>query len=211
MLSFFLALNYLPLAKLSALMFTCPLFATVGAALVLREKIGPARLGSLAVGFSGALLVMRPGLEEMTTGIWLAIVAAATWGAALVLIKLQSRTESSLTIAIYAANLLLPFSLAAALFFWAWPSLVSLVWLAGIGLLGTIGQIALGNAFRRADASVVLPFDFTKLIWAALVGYIMFGEVPDIWTWVGGAVIFASSLFIAYRERAQRQAVVAAV
>ena len=211
MLSFFLALNYVPIAKLSALMFTCPLFAALGAAAVLREKIGPARLGSLVVGFCGALMVMRPGFEEMTLGLWLAVLAAATWGAALVLIKMQSRTESSLTIAIYAANLLLPFNLAAALFFWRWPGLVSLAWLAGIGLLGTISQIALGNAFRRADASVVLPFDFTKLIWAALIGYVMFGEIPDAWTWAGGTVIFASTLFIAYRERTIRRVDTAAV
>jgi drug/metabolite transporter (DMT)-like permease len=76
-----------------------------------------------------------------------------------------------------------------------------LAWCAGIGLLGTIGQIALGEAFRRADATVVLPFDFTKLIWAAVVGYVLFGEVPDVWTWAGGTVIFAATLFIATRER----------
>jgi len=206
MLSFFLALTIEPLAKLSALMFTSPLFAALGATLFLRERMGLARAAGLAFGFGGALIVMRPGGEPMTLGLWLAMLAAATWGAALVLIKLQSRTESSLTIAIYAALLLLPLNGAGALFFWSWPSLEMLAWMAGIGVCGTLGQIALGNAFRAADATVVLPFDFTKLIWAAGVGYLLFGEVPDIWTWTGGTVIFASSLFMAYRERAARKA-----
>jgi drug/metabolite transporter (DMT)-like permease len=204
MLAFFLALTYVPLAKLSALMFTCPLFAAVGAALVLREQMGFARIAGLVVGFAGALIVLRPGLEPMTFGLWLALISAASWGAALVLIKHQSRTESSLTMAIYAAVLLVPVNLAAAVFFWAWPSWASLAWMAGIGLLGSIGQIALGNAFRQADASVVLPFDFTKLIWSALIGYVWFGEIPDDGTWIGGTVIFAATMFIAWRERSAR-------
>jgi drug/metabolite transporter (DMT)-like permease len=206
MLAFFLALTYVPLAKLSALMFTCPLFAAVGAALVLREQMGFARVAGLVVGFAGALIVLRPGLEPMTFGLWLALISAASWGAALVLIKHQSRTESSLTMAIYAAVLLVPVNLAAAVFFWSWPSWTSLAWMAGIGLLGSIGQIALGNAFRQADASVVLPFDFTKLIWSALIGYVWFGEVPDNGTWIGGTVIFAATMFIAWRERTARTA-----
>jgi len=207
MLCFFLALTIEPLAKLSALMFTSPLFAALGAAFVLRERMDLSRWAGLVVGFAGALIVVRPGAGEMSLGIWLAMVSASTWGAALVLIKVQSRTESSLTIAIYAAVLLLPFNGAGALFFWSWPTLEMLAWMAGIGLLGTLGQIALGSAFRHADATVVLPFDFTKLIWAALVGYLVFGEVPGLWTWVGGTVIFMSSMFMAYRERAARLAV----
>jgi drug/metabolite transporter (DMT)-like permease len=206
MLCFFLALTIEPLAKLSALMFTSPLFAAIGATLFLREKMDRFRLAGLVIGFGGALIVMRPGAGEMSLGLWLAMISSATWGSALVLIKHQSRTESSLTIAIYAAVLLLPFNGAGALFFWRWPSIEMLIWMAGIGVLGTLGQIALGNAFKHADANVVLPFDFTKLIWAALVGYIMFGEVPDVWTWAGGTVIFASSMFMAYRERATRLA-----
>jgi drug/metabolite transporter (DMT)-like permease len=206
MLCFFLALTIEPLAKLSALMFTSPLFAALGAALFLRERMDAARLAGLVVGFSGALIVMQPGSGALSLGLGLAMISSATWGAALVLIKVQSRTESSLTIAIYAAVLLLPFNGAGALFFWSRPSFEMLAWMAGIGLLGTLGQIALGNAFKHADATAVLPFDFTKLIWAALIGYAMFGEVPDVWTWTGGTVIFASSLFMAYRERASRLA-----
>ncbi len=202
MLCFFLALTYLPLAKLSALMFTSPLFAAIGATLVLRERMGPARLIGLAVGLAGALVVMRPGVDDITTGTWLALASSATWGAALVVIKQLSRRDSSLTIAIYAAYLMLPFNLAAALFVWSWPGLLTLALCAVVGAMGTISQIMLGNAFKLADATVVLPCDFTKLVWAALVGYLWFGEVPDSWTWIGGTVIFASTLFIALRERA---------
>lgn len=202
MLCFFLALTYEPLAKLSALMFTSPLFAAIGATVVLRERMGPARVVGLGVGFAGALVVVRPGFDAITIGIWLALISSATWGAALVVIKQLARRDSSLTIAIYAAYLLLPFNLAAALFVWRWPNLEMLAICAAIGVAGTISQIFLGNAFKFADATVVLPCDFTKLVWAALVGYLWFGEVPDEWTWIGGTIIFASTLYIALRERA---------
>ncbi len=202
MLCFFLALTYVPLAKLSALMFTSPLFAAIGATLVLRERMGTTRAIGLAVGFAGAFLVMRPGIEDISIGMWLALASSATWGAALVVIKQLTRRDSSLTIAIYAAYLMLPFNLAAALFVWTWPGLLVLAICAVVGAMGTVSQIMLANAFKLADATVVLPCDFTKLIWAALVGYFWFGEVPDAWTWVGGTVIFAATLFIALRERA---------
>ncbi len=202
MLCVFLALTYMPLAKLSALMFTSPLFAAIGATLVLRERMGTARAIGLAVGFAGAFLVMRPGVDDITIGTWLALTSSATWGAALVVIKQLSRRDSSLTIAIYAAYMMLPFNLAAALFVWSWPSLLTLGLCALVGAMGTVSQIMLGNAFKLADATIVLPCDFTKLIWAALVGYVWFGEVPDKWTWIGGTVIFTSTMFIALRERA---------
>ena len=93
-----------------------------------------------------------------------------------------------------------PLSLFAASFVWRWPSAATWPWLILLGTVGGLAQLAMAEAFRRADASAILPFDFTRLIWAALLGFVLFEEVPEIWTWLGGGLIFASTTYIAIRE-----------
>jgi drug/metabolite transporter (DMT)-like permease len=88
-----------------------------------------------------------------------------------------------------------------ALFYWTWPGPEAWFWLAFCGVTGTLAQLLMTQSFRVADATVVMPFDFTKIVWGALIGYLVFGEVVDVWTWVGAAVIFAGVTYITYRER----------
>ena len=128
----------------------------------------------------------------------------------MLLIKLLSRTESSLTMAAYMAVFLTPLSSIAAAFVWQWPSLEELGWFALMGGLGTLGHLCLGQAFREADTTVVLPVDFLRLIWSSLYGYLLFNEVPVLYVWVGGVVIFASTLYLAYREARVARATIAA-
>jgi drug/metabolite transporter (DMT)-like permease len=201
MLAFFLALSMAPLAEVAALNFTSPLFAAVLAAFVLHERVGLRRRIGLVVGFLGALIILRPGLTIIGPGALMTLVAAISWACALVIIKLLTRTESSLTITAYAALLATVLSLPAALFVWQWPSLGGLAWLILIGFLGSLAQLCLVQAFAESDTSVVLPFDFLKLVWASLFGFLFFFEMPDWGTWLGGTVIFASVTYIAYRER----------
>ena len=128
---------------------------------------------------------------------------------ALIGIKSLTRTDSALTITALSALLMMPWTLAGALFVWQWPTAQDLAWLFLMSLMGTTAHIAIARAFRLADASVVMTFDFTKLIWASLIGYFAFAEVPSPWTWAGGAVILASTSYIAYREgRARRKTAV---
>jgi drug/metabolite transporter (DMT)-like permease len=161
----------------------------------LRRTIG------LAIGFAGALVILRPGLEVINPGSSYALLSAAIWAAAIIVIKVLSRTESSLTITVYAVLFLTPLTLIPALFVWRWPDLEQLAWLAGIGFLGTGAHLLFAQALSHADASLIMPFDFTKLLWAALIGFFFFTEIPVVWTWVGGAVIFTSATYVAYRER----------
>ena len=201
MLAFFLALSLAPLADVAALNFTSPLFAAILAALLLGEKVGPRRKAGLLFGFLGALIILRPGVEVVSQGAMIALLAAAGWACAMVIIKLLTRTETSLAITAWAALFVAAFSLPPALWVWQWPSLTALAWLVLIGLLGSGAQLSLAQAFSETDATVVLPFDFLKLIWASLFGYIFFAEVTDLFTWLGGTVIFASATYVAIRER----------
>ncbi len=198
---FFVALTLVPIAKVSALAATTPLFATLLAILLLGERMGLRRWIGLLVGFGGAIVILRPGYGEINIGIVYSLVSATIWACAIIVIKSLARTEPSLTITLYGVLFLMPFTLVPALFVWQWPTWVQLGWLAALGSVGTMGHLAFAQAMRYADASLVVPFDFTKLLWAALIGFVFFAEVPSIWTWIGGTAIFASATYIAYRER----------
>ena len=205
MLAYFLALTMEPLAKVVALTFTAPLIGTVGAIFLLREKVSSARYFALTIGFVGALLILRPWAVEISTGSILLIISSAMWGMALVVIKVLSRTDSPATIALYASLLQLPICLIAALFFWQWPTLNQLIVMGLIAVFGATTQLALAQAFREADATVVLPVDFTKLVFAGLAGWLFFGELPVIWTWIGGTVVFIGVFLNAWFEKRGRE------
>jgi drug/metabolite transporter (DMT)-like permease len=201
MLAFFYAVSITPLAEVTALGFAAPIFATVLAALVLGEVVRLRRWTAVIVGFMGTLIILRPGFAEIGTGQLLVMMSTVFWAVALLLIKTVSRYDSSITIITYMSLLQLPLSLFAALFFWTWPGIEVLPWLVALGLLGGGAQWLMTEALRVADTSVVMPIDFCKLPWTALLAYLAFAQVPDIFTWLGGAVIFASALYIAYREQ----------
>lgn len=200
MMMFFTALQMSQLADVTALGFLAPLFATIGAILFLGEQARLRRWTALIVGFAGAMVVLRPGFQEINLGLVLVISSSAIWGGAMLMIKSLSRTESSLTTTAYMAILMTPVSLIPALFFWRLPTLAEFAGLFFIGLLGSIGHLCMAQAFREAEASAILPIDFTRLLWASLAGYILFSEVPGLWTWVGGGMIFAAATYVAIRE-----------
>lgn len=204
MLAYFMALTMEPLAKVVALSFTAPLLATVGAVLILGEKVTRARYAALAIGLAGALIILRPWTVEISDGSILVIFSSTTWAAALVVIKVLSRTDSPVTIALYASLLQLPVSLAAALLYWRWPNIDQLMVMGLIAVFGSTTQIALAQAFREADATVVLPADFTKLVFAGLAGWLFFSELPGIWIWIGGSVVFAGVFLNAWFEKRAR-------
>ncbi len=200
MLSFFMALSITPLAEVSALSFSAPLFASLGAIVFLGEKMRLRRWSALIIGFAGALVIIRPGFETIDVGFVLVIFSAALWAGTMLVIKVLARGESSLTITAYMGLFLTPLSFLPALFVWQWPSVAQLVLLAAIGGLGSVGHLAMAQAFKEAEVSAIMPADFTRLIWATIIGYLAFAELPDLWTWIGGAVIFASTTYIAFRE-----------
>lgn len=201
MLTFFLAISLVSLATASAISFSAPLFASLLAVIFLGEKIGLHRTVALAIGFIGTLVILRPGGDVFGGGALLALVSSLLWAGAMITIKRLTFTDSPLSITAWAAFLVGLFTLVPALFVWRWPTVEEWGWLILIGGLGNAVQFGFSKAFSLADATVVLPFDFLKLVWASIVGFLIFAELPDIWTWVGGAVIFVASFYVAYRER----------
>ncbi len=208
MLCFFYAVPITPLSTIAALSFTAPLFVTIGAVVFLGEVVRARRITALLLGFIGAIVIIQPGFGALDLGALLVLCSSAIWASALLIIKALSRTESSLTLTAYMGALLTPLSLIAALPFWQWPSLVELGWFALMGAFGTVSHLCLAQAFREADASAVLPVDFLRLLWASVLGYVWFGEVPEVLVWVGGTIIFSSTLYLAYREAKLARAVV---
>lgn len=208
MLMFFYALSITPLAQVSALAFAAPIFATILAMLFLREVVRLRRWLAILVGFAGVFVAFFPDIRQtggIAPGSLLVVGSALVWAAALILIKLLGRTESSVTITAYMVLMMMPMSLAAASFFWTWPTLQQLGWLALAGIGGTLGQMMVAQALKEGDTNVVMPFDFLKLIWAATLGFLWFEEVPDAFTWMGGAMIFGATTYIAIREHQLRR------
>lgn len=201
MLMFFTALSITPLAKATALSFTAPIFMAVLAVIVLGERFRIYRWIAIFLGFAGMLIIIRPGIVAVDTGALLVTFAAALWAVAMIIIKVLSRTESSLTIVAYMGIFLGLFSIFPALWVWQPFGLQTLGWMALIGLTGTFAQMSLSQALKETDPTALMPFDFLKLIWTAIIGAWFFAEIPDIYTWVGATVIFLSGLSIAFRER----------
>jgi drug/metabolite transporter (DMT)-like permease len=199
------AIAIAPLAKVTALSFTGPLFATLLAALFLRERIRLRRIAALLFGFSGALVIVRPGTLDFDLGSSLALLGAFEFGITMVVIKIMTRTESALTLTIYLGLIATPITGAFAWSVWQTPSLANLGWMFGFAACATVSNLMAAHAVRLADMSVVMPIRFTRLIFAALMGYLLFAEIPDLATWIGGAMIFAASLYVAYRERKVKQ------
>ncbi len=204
MLAYFLALTLEPLATIVALSFTAPLIATVGAMMFLKERVTLMRGVALLVGLAGALIILRPWNAVVSDGAMLLILSSTLWAGALVVIKVLSRTESAVTIALYASVLQVPFAFAAALFYWQIPTAEQFAILVGIAVFGVSAQLALSQAFREADATVVLPADLTKLVFAGLAGWLLFAEEPEIWIWIGGVVVFGGVFLNALFDRRDR-------
>ncbi len=200
MLAYFTALTMAPLADVSALGFTAPIFTTMLAVLLMGEKVGWRRAIAIAVGFLGAMIVIRPGFTVLETGHLLVLSSALLWAGAMIVIKMIARTESSLTITLYMGIMMTPLSLPFAIPVWTWPAAETWIWLVAIGALGGAGQWTMTEALKLGDTAVVMPVDFCKLIWAAVIGYIFLNQTPGVFTFVGGGVIFAAALYIGLRE-----------
>jgi len=199
MFSFFYALSITPIAEVTALGFAAPIFTTILAALFLGEVVRLRRWTAVIVGFIGTLIILRPGFNEIGLGQLLVLNSTIFWAVALLLIKTIGRHDSSVTIITYMSLLQLPLSLIPALFVWSWPSPDLWFWLLAIGLLGGGAQWLMTESLRVADTSVVMPIDFCKLPWTALLAYLVFTQIPDAFVWIGGTVIFG--IYIAYREQ----------
>lgn len=197
----FYAVANAPLAPVLAINYTAPLFVAIGAVLFLGERIRWVRSVALVVGFGGMLLVLRPGATAMTPGLWAAVVSAMATAFSLIAIKSLTGADDSRAVAVWSFVLTTPVSILLALPFWSWPPAHLWPVLVGMGACAAAGQLALAKALASADASAVMPYDFVRFAMITMAGIILFGERYDLLTLVGGAVILASGIVLAVRER----------
>lgn len=196
----FYAVANAPMATVMAISYATPLFATLAAVLMLKERIRWRRISALVVGFIGVLIVVRPGHLPFTWGIGTAVLAAVTAAFSIIAVKDLSRTEDPVAIVAYSFVLMLPPSLLIALPFWQWPSWEELLMLAGVGLSAIVGQQGTVKAFRLAEATAVLPYDFVRFGLVIAIGTFLFGDPVDGFTLLGGAIILAATIYLAHRE-----------
>ena len=196
----FYAVSMLPLADATALAFSQPLFSVVLAAAVLREKVRWRRWSATIIGFIGVLVMARPGSGSLQPGAIVAILNALAVGVSILLVRRLSDTEPPIMIltqfAIFSTLLLaLP-----AIWFWRWPSAYGWLLAVGVSVTATLGQYFWVQAFAAGEMSAVAPFDYLRLPFAVFVGWLIWGEMPVIWTYIGASIVIGSALYIAYRE-----------
>ncbi len=199
LLAMFYSVAHLPLADVTALSFTKPLFLIPLAVLFLGEKIRLRRTIATAVGFCGVIVMLRPGGETDPVA-FLALGAAAMIAVITIFIKILSKHDSPNTLVFWSSLILSFVVLGPAIVHWQWPSTEAFLMMVGLAVVGTIGQSMLIRGYAVGEATAVTPFDYSRLIYAGAFGFLFFGEIPDIWTIVGALIIVASSIYIARRE-----------
>jgi drug/metabolite transporter (DMT)-like permease len=200
MICYFLAIAYLPLAEVTALAFSKPLFATIGAAVVLHEIVRARRWSAVVLGFVGVLIVLQPGAQAISPYAALVLLSAVVGAVATLLIKRLTASEAVATIVWYQALFATVLALPLCLLHWRIPDAAGWLLLIAIGILGTLSWLTQTRAYFLIDASAVVPFEFLRLPLAALVAFLWFAEVPSVWTWLGGALIFGATVYITERE-----------
>ncbi len=198
--SLMIAILLMPLDEATALSFTTPLFAVIGAVIFLGERAGPRRWVALAIGFLGVLIILRPGEEIINWAAFLILISAITFAGVIITGKVLLRKDSPELIVAYLALTALPLSLVPALYFWQWPTGEHLIWLVLIALCSNLNMYGIAKALQHGDASAIQPYDFLRLPTTATVGWLAFGEGSDIYVWIGALVIFSSSIYITRRE-----------
>lgn len=206
MQAWFYAISLITIGEVTAITFLAPLFGTLGAILVLGERVRLRRWTALAVGFIGAMIMLRPTGASIGAGQIYALLSAMFAGLTAVLVKQLTAHDDPDKIVFLTNVMMTPLSLIPALFVWQWPTLAMLPALLGMGVCAVLGHVALVRGYTMIDASLALTFEFSKLPFTVGIAWLVFGELIDLWTWVGAFVIFASAVYITRREAQLRRA-----
>jgi len=200
----FYAFQKMPLADANALSFTRTLWLVPLAAFVVREKVGPLRIGAALVGFLGVLLMVRPGAGgEFAIGLPALAMLASSFLFALTItgMKVMTRDHSPTVLLVWAVTLGLVLSIPGAIIDWKWPTPVDLALLALMGVFGTITQGCYIKGMQIGDAAAMAPIDYSRLVFTVAAGFFLFHEIPSVWTLSGAAIVVGSTLFITWREQ----------
>jgi len=205
MLTWFWALSLLPLAEATALGLTGPLFVTLAAIIMLGERVDAQRWFAIGLGAVGTLVILRPGVVEVSLGAILVLASSVFVAASKIITKDLSRTDDAATIVAYLALLMTPITLIPALFVWQWPSWGQLAWLAVIGTLGSTAHYCFVRSYKYIDVTLAEPMVPVRLIWSAIIGYLAFSELPGWSMWAGGALIVAATTYVAHHEATRKR------
>lgn len=205
LMTYFPGAALIPVSDAQALIFTSPLFAAVLAILFLGERLRARRVAALAAGFAGALVILRPGVQEVSTGALLVVIGALANATSNVIVRHTTRSDHPDMAVLYLMIYTTPLVLGPALLVWKTPTPLQALLMVGVGVFATLNQRCLSRAFHAAEATAILPFDFARLLFAAAIGWLAFAEFPDVWVWIGGAIIFSSSIYLAHREALARR------
>lgn len=198
--SFFVGLKHLPLAEATALIFAAPIFITALSVPLLREQVGWRRWAAVIAGFIGVLIIVRPGAAAFQPASLFVVATAAFYALFMIGACWIDGGESFWTMMLYLAAFPLLFSAVVVPLVWQMPSWSHLPLFLGMAVFGTLGMALITQVFRQAPVSVVAPFDYTALLWASLFGWLLWNEIPGVWTYVGAAVIVAGGIYIVARE-----------
>ena len=204
MLCMFYGLSITELAKATALMFTVPIFATILAIFFLREIVGIRQWIAMLVGFTGAIIVLRPDIE-LGFGPLLILCASMMWSASMLMAKKLTQTDTTVSITFWQAAGLIPATFILAMQVWEWPTLQQLIMFLFIAVAGTLVHWFLNEALKRADITALLPLDYLRLIWSVSLGFIFFNEIPHIGLWLGAALILGASTYIGIRQAKKKE------
>jgi drug/metabolite transporter (DMT)-like permease len=199
-ITFWAGLMYLPLADCTVMAFISPLLVTVLAVLFLGETFGSHRWKVVVVGLVGVLIVIRPGLGIVSWAVALPLVAAAFYATLQITTRVLGQQDNALTTLFYTSTCGVVFSSVMAFFFWQTPTLIKRLIFIWLGLIWANGHFLIIRAFERTPASLLAPFDYATLVWATLLGYFIFGDLPDGWTIVGAAIIVSSGIYLIRKE-----------
>ena len=200
MLLYFSTLAMLPIEKVTAISFVVPLIVTVLAVFFLGEKIYIYRTLALILGFGGMLVILRPGVIDISIGVYMALFSSFLWSIVIIITKKISKDDSSITILAYQSVFMSIFSFIVVLFFWETPSIKTLIYLILAAISGTVLHLALNHSYKLVDVSMTQPYSFLSLVFASMIGFFVFSETPDLFTWIGAGIIFVGVFIISYRE-----------
>ena len=202
--SLFVGLTYLPLAEATAIGFVAPLFITVLSVPILKEKVGIHRWAAVVVGLIGVLIIIRPGGDFWHFISIMPLLAALFFALFQILTRLLSETEKTHTTLFYTGLGGLFWSSLIVPFVWVIPSQIHVLVFLATGTLGALAHLCMINAFDFAEASLLAPYNYTKLLWVAIFGYLVFEDIPSLEMWIGSGIIVSAGLYVLYRERKHR-------
>jgi drug/metabolite transporter (DMT)-like permease len=199
-----IAFSLMPLASAVAINFSAPLFATIAAIFFLKETVGPVRWGALIVGFLGVLLVSAPGADAFGTGSLFALANAVLFGTVTVGVRGMTATESTETLTLYQFVLLTVVFTASLPLGWVAPNAAGWGAMVANGLGNAVGQYLWTRALHLAPTSAVVPFNYFSLVWAIVLGFVVWGDIPPVTLIAGSAIVAGSGMFLLWHESRRR-------